>query len=41
MHDIPMQKKKNPNCSDETVKKEKCVVEEEIEEEVLEERQMK
>ena len=37
MYDIPMQETNNPNYSDETVKKEKRVVEEETEEEVLEE----
>ena len=37
MYNIPMQEANNPNYSDETVKKEKCVVEEEAEEEVLEE----
>ena len=37
MYDIPMQETNNPNYSDETVKKEKCVVEKETEEEVLEE----
>ena len=37
MYDIPMQETNNPNYSDETVKKENCVVEEETEEEVLEE----
>ena len=37
MYDIPMQETNNPNYSDETVKKENCVVEEETEEDVLEE----
>ena len=37
MYDIPMQETNNPNYSHETMKKENCVVEEEMEEEVLEE----
>ena len=37
MYDIPMQETNNPNYSDENVKKENCVVEEETEEEVFEE----
>ena len=36
MYDIPMQETNNPNYSHETMKKENCVVEEEMEEEVLE-----
>ena len=37
MYDIPMQETNNPNYSDETVTNEKCVAEEETEEELLEE----
>ena len=37
MYDILMQETNNHNYSDETLKKEKCVVEQELEEEVLEE----
>ena len=37
MYDILMQETNNHNYSDETLKKEKCVVEKELEEEVLEE----
>ena len=37
MYDNPMQETNNPNCSHETVKEEKCVVEEETQEDVLEE----
>ena len=36
--DIPMQEATNLNYSDETVKEEKCVVEEETQEKVLEEK---
>ena len=36
--DIPMQETTNLNYSDETVKEEKCVVEEETQEKVLEEK---
>ena len=37
MYDIPMQETNNPNYFDETVKEEKCVVEEETQERFLEE----
>ena len=37
MHDIPMQETNNPNYSDQTVKNEKCVAEEEMEKKFLEE----
>ena len=37
MYDILMQETNNPNYSDETVTNEKCVAEEETEEELLEE----
>ena len=37
MYDISLHETNNPNYSDKTMKKEKCAVEEETEEEVLEE----